>query len=399
MSNYISLFGEHTEYTSYVRSEGFVMPNVSYCAVGKHVHFNPRVDWIDPEFKRVVLNAFNNGDEMYPFDLEDITQEEWNQVVYANGSIFKNNAVIESIADMEKFPNVHVLENETFTNCTGVTGDLVIPSNITGVKAYVFSGMTGVTGLVVDHDVAFVGTEQNWGAETFGNLTGVEGVIDLRHLTSISGYHEFGSFGKNGSGCQVIMPGLSRSFAVWFIGAKITAMAGSPADLEAGTIKIPEGYTKGGQLAFDSATGFSRIICPESMTTFDNFSGGTESWNNVRYFEMGSNTTELKGAVCAANGYQNRTTVVVCKAAVPPTILQGGYGHGGNTDYNFPFMSTRVSALYVPDASVQDYANSSTIVAQAPTEYSYLATLDQNVEIGWKRFADAGVLHPLSDLT
>ena len=63
MSNYISLFGEHTEYTSYVRSEGFVMPNVSYCAVGKHVHFNPRVDWIDPEFKRVVLNAFNNGEE------------------------------------------------------------------------------------------------------------------------------------------------------------------------------------------------------------------------------------------------------------------------------------------------------------------------------------------------
>lgn len=176
-------------------------------------------------------------------------------------------------------------------------------------------------------------------------------------------------------------------------------MAGSEEELVNGTVKIPEGYTHGGQYALNACNGFSRIICPDSMTTFDNFEGGDESWNNVRYFEMGSGTTLLKGAVCAANSYSPRTatTVVVCNAVTPPAIEQGGCGQGGNSNYNFPFMSTNVGALYVPDESVDLYKNSSTIAEIAPVEYDYLRTTTTNVEIGWKRFAS--VIRPLSELS
>lgn len=395
---YLKLFNEHSGYTEFTHTEDFLIPNVSHCIVQEDVHYNPVIDWIDPEFKRICLENFNGGREMTYYDLVSVTQERWDQVVYPNGtSIFKNNTEIHSIADMEKFINVHTLGFATFSALTGVAGDLVIPSNITTVKGRVFSNMSNVTNIVIGHEINWAPPAgDNWGPQTFGALSRVNGVVDLRNFKTIGEYHEFDGLGSAGSGCQVIMPALQQRFGVWFASSKISAMAGSEEELVNGTIKIPEGYTYGGQLAFNSCPNVLRVICPESMTTFETFCGGDGSWNNVRYFEIGSNTTLLKGGVCGANGWNHQTTVV-CKAVTPPRIEQGGYGHGGNTDYLYPFIDTKVKALYVPDESIDLYKNSSTTAATAPDEYCYYERMVENVEIGWKRFAD--VIHPLSELS
>lgn len=396
MSKYVKLFKDHSGYTDFVKSEEFLIPNLSHCILEEDVHYNPRIKWYDDEFKRICLQAFNGGKEMTYYDLVSVTQEQWDRTVNrSSSSIFSNNANIHSIKDVEKFVNVDTLGNYTFNGCTGVEGELVIPSNIKYLKNFVFDSMSNVTSIKIDHEVLYDSSESNWGARTFGKLTKVNGIVDFSNFKNISTYHEFDSLGSASTGCKVIFPALNQHFGVWFASAKITAMAGSEEELEDGVAKIPEGYTHGGQLAFNS-TPIQKIICPETMETFDNFGGGEESWNYVRYFEMGSKTRLLKGAVCGANSYSGARVTVVCKAKTPPTMEQGGIGLNDNTRWNFPFMSTRIGALYVPDESVDLYKESSTIVEKAPKEYSYAAEMEENVEIGWKRFAS--VIKPLSEL-
>lgn len=391
MGNFLKVFQTHEEYLEYLNSPDFKRPNVTRCVVSfkdNDVHYNPiqRVEWYDEEFKRIALNAFNNGEEMTFDDLNAITQERWFNVVnggtgeQSTSSIFKNNANIHSIKDVEKFTQVNTLGNYTFAGCTGVVGDLEIPSNISYVKSYTFQGMSSVTNIIMDHEVSFNGFEGNWGPKTFGNLTSISGVIDLRNLKSIGVYHEFDALGSAGTGCQVIMPALNQAFGVWFASAKVTAMAGSENDLVNGTAKIPEGYTHGGIYGLhNNGRGLKRIICPESMETFDNFCGGDGSWNYYNYFEMGSNTRLLRGAVCS-NYTTGPQLTIVCKASTPPIIQRGGTGLGD--DSNYPFMSTNVVSIYVPDASIQAYEQSSTI--------------SDGDEIGWARFV--GKFHGLSEL-
>ena len=391
MSKYLKVFQTHEEYVEYLNSPDFQRPNVTRCIESfkdNDVHYNPRqrVDWYDDEFKRIALNAFNGGREMTWDDLNAVTQERWTSVVH-NGtsgryatSIFRDNASIHSIKDVEKFTQVHTLGDNTFLGCNGIVGDLVVPSNISCAKRNTFNSMSGVTNILIDHELVLDGSEVYYGPQAFGQLKNVSGLVDLRNLTYISTYHEFDSLGANGSGCQVIMPALNQAFGVWFASAKVTAMAGSENDLVNGTAKIPEGYTHGGIYGLhNNGSGLKRIICPESMETFDNFCGGDGSWNYYNYFEMGSNTRLLKGAVCSNYTTGPRLTIV-CKASTPPIIQRGGTGLGD--DSNYPFMSTNVVSIYVPDASIQTYEQSSTI--------------SDGDEIGWARFA--GKFHGLSEL-
>ena len=378
MGKYLKKFGEHTGYETFVQSDSFVMPNVSHCVTNEHVHYNPIIDWIDPEFKRICLENFNGGREMSYYDLASVTQERWDQVVNANGSsIFSNNSEIHSIADTEKFINVHTLGKSTFEGLTGVVGDLVIPSNIQYIKnQYVFRNMTGVTNIIINHEISWTGNSGYDGPKAFAQLRKVSGIVDLRNFKKIGDYHEFDGLGAAGSGCQVLMPALNQAFGVWFASSKVSALAGSEEELVNGTIKIPEGYTHGGQLAFNDCALVRRVICPESMTTFDNFCGGDGSWNVVKYFELGSNTTSLKGAVCGENGHQGNTTVVVCKAVEPPLLSQGGVGISGtDNQYNYPFMNTTITAIYVPKNSIGTY------------ESDTRTAINDGSEIGWSRFA------------
>lgn len=41
MAKYLKLFNEHSEYKSFIQTEGFVRPNVSYCIQEDKVHYNP----------------------------------------------------------------------------------------------------------------------------------------------------------------------------------------------------------------------------------------------------------------------------------------------------------------------------------------------------------------------
>ena len=110
-------------------------------------------------------------------------------------------------------------------------------------------------------------------------------------------------------------------------------------------------------------------------------------WNNIRNFTIGSECEELVGSVCTANGYNGKNTKVYCYATTPPEMKLGGIGLGGNSELQYPFMSTKVSEVHVPEGCMDAYLDDSKIVAKACKPYTYNGELEENVEIGWSRFA------------
>lgn len=92
------------------------------------------VQWYDPEFKRVILEKYNNGKEM--------TQDQLNKITSLDPNLFAYNKKLLSIKDLEKFINITILPKQLCIYCsnlgstnlesTGSTDDhiLEIPNNI-----------------------------------------------------------------------------------------------------------------------------------------------------------------------------------------------------------------------------------------------------------------------------
>lgn len=117
--------------------------------------------WYDPEFKRVILEKYNNGKEM--------TQDQLNKFrsmyklsesdMVLTDDLFSNNKKLLSIKDLEKFVNCDYIPLRMFEGCDNLgstnlesTKDiddriLEIPSNITNIGEFNFNNTkyTGVT--------------------------------------------------------------------------------------------------------------------------------------------------------------------------------------------------------------------------------------------------------------
>lgn len=62
------------------------------------------VQWYDPEFKRVILEKYNNGKEM--------TQDQLNKITSLDPNLFAYNKKLLSIKDLEKFINITILPKQ-----------------------------------------------------------------------------------------------------------------------------------------------------------------------------------------------------------------------------------------------------------------------------------------------
>lgn len=384
--------------------------------------------WYDPEFKRVILETYNNGKEM--------TQDQLNKFRSMNklsesdmvltDDLFSNNKKLLSIKDLEKFVNCDYIPLRMFEGCDNLgstnlesTKDiddriLEIPSNITNIGEFNFNN-TKYTGVKFNQEVSLEGS----GLDSSGQIQGIfyqmnnlSGILDLTKVDNIRTYWEFNNLGSNGSGLQIIYPYNANMpiFAGWFYHCNIKSFAPSKEQLEDNKIKLPEGITEITPLAFGNnrLDNFS-IYIPNSVIKISGLCCdiGNPDSNSIKLLDIGSGCKYIQGN--SGNSINSNYTIV-CRATTPPLLTLGGSNYKGSSftygDDNkaYPFISG-ATHIYVPDESVDLYKNdtkygiqeeySDEITEHTGTVECYSQYELKERNISWSRFKD--IIKPLSE--
>lgn len=183
------------------------------------------VQWYDPEFKRVILEKYNNGKQFR-------TKDELNLVVFSkmfdnnNPQLisFENNTKIKTIKDLEKFllfPGI----NNLFKNCsslgteyiesTGETNytELNIPKSVNTFNSGSFIG-TNYTNIKFPVNNIILGKSPNdktigynfdLNSQVFGNMSKLQGILNIPKGVDIQNLQEFYNIGNYGQGIQVVL--------------------------------------------------------------------------------------------------------------------------------------------------------------------------------------------------
>ena len=388
------------------------------------------VQWYDPEFKRVILEKYNNGKEM--------TQDQLNKFrsmyklsesdIILDYDLFSNNKKLLSIKDLEKFVNCYYISHRMFEGCDNLgstnlesTKDiddriLEIPSNITDINMNNFNN-TKYTGIKFTSEIENLGDgsldNSGFYDGVFSHMDNLSGILDLTKVNYINIYQEFNTLGSNGNGLEIIYPYNANRpiFAGWFKYCNIKSFAPSKEQLESNKIKLPQGITEITPGAFSENTlnNFS-VYIPNSVTKI---SGLFSQWNNygntyIKLLDIGSGCKYIQGDSGISN---NNNYIIICRATTPPLLTLGGPNYKGinytfdsNMSKTFPF-NCDVKQIYVPDESVDLYKNDTKYGIQEQysdeiTEHTGTVECYSNYElkernISWSRFKD--VIKPLSE--
>lgn len=386
------------------------------------------VQWYDPEFKRVILEKYNNGKEM--------TQDQLNKFrsmyklsesdLILTDELFKDNKKLLSIKDLEKFVNCDYIPIRMFEGCDNLgstnlesTKDiddriLEIPSNINSIGEFNFNN-TKYTGVKFNSEVYLGGIGLDNSSYTpgmFYQMNNLSGIIDLTKITSISTYWEFNNLGSNGNGLEIIYPYNANRpiFAGWFYQCNIKSFAPSKEQLEDNKIKLPEGITEITPLAFGNNQLYNfSVYIPNSVIKISGLFGtiGNPDSNGIKLLDIGSGCKYIQGN---SGNSSNRDYIIVCRSTTPPLLTLGGPNYKSNyftyEDDNkaYPFISGAKN-IYVPDESVDLYKNdtkygiqeeySDEITEHTGTVECYSQYELKERNISWSRFKD--IIKPLSE--
>ncbi len=387
------------------------------------------VQWYDPEFKRVILEKYNNGKEM--------TQDQLNKFrsntklvesdIILDDNLFKNNQKLLSIKDLEKFVNVISISDNMFLGCTQLgstnlesTKDiddriLEIPKNIQFIDNDNFK-KTKYTGIKFNSEIALGHSSLNDSGimdGVFYDMNNLSGIIDLTKIININTYQEFNDLGSSGNELKIIYPYNANRpiFAGWFQNCNIKSFAPSKEQLEDNKIKLPEGITEITPLAFGSNVldKFS-VYIPNSVTKISGlFSNmGDYSTTSIKLLDIGSGCKYIQGD--SGLSYNDDYTII-CRAITPPLLTLGGSDYennrltfNSNLYKSFPF-NCDVKHIYVPDESVDLYKNdtkygiqeegSDEITEITGTVECWDRSVMKERNISWSRFKD--IIKPLSE--
>lgn len=386
------------------------------------------VQWYDPEFKRVILEKYNNGKEM--------TQDQLNKFrsmyklsesdLILTDELFKDNKKLLSIKDLEKFVNCDYIPIRMFEGCDNLgstnldsTKDiddriLEIPSNINSIGEFNFNN-TKYTGVKFNSEIYLGGMGLDNSSHTpgiFYQMNNLSGIIDLTKITSISTYWEFNNLGSNGNGLEIIYPYNANRpiLAGWFHQCNIKSFAPSKEQLEDNKIKLPEGITEITPLAFGNNQLYNfSVYIPNSVIKISGLFGtiGNPDSNGIKLLDIGSGCKYIQGN---SGNSSNRDYIIVCRSTTPPLLTLGGSNYKSNSftygDDNkaYPFISGAKN-IYVPDESVDLYKNdtkygiqeeySDKITEHTGTVECYSQYELKERNISWSRFKD--IIKPLSE--
>ena len=373
------------------------------------------VQWYDPEFKRVILEKYNNGKEM--------TQDQLNKITSLDPNLFAYNKKLLSIKDLEKFINITILPKQLCMYCsnlgsvnlesTGSTDDhiLEIPNNIQIID-YELTSTAKYSGIKFNSNIILGKSEQI--DASIISLSNLSGILDLSNVIKINNYKEFTELGSNGTGLQVIYPYNTNIpiFQGWFQKCNIKSFAPSKEQLEDNKIKLPEGITEITPLAFGNnrLNNFS-VYIPNSVTKISGLFARQSPFNskvNIKLLDIGSGCKYIQGDSGLSN---NNNYTIICRAINPPLLTIGSNIYKNNTvgyiyalEKYFPF-NCNVKHIYVPDESVDLYkndtkygiqeSNSDIIIEHIGTVECWDGSETKERNISWSRFKD--IIKPLSE--
>lgn len=373
------------------------------------------VQWYDPEFKRVILEKYNNGKEM--------TQDQLNKITSLDPNLFAYNKKLLSIKDLEKFINITILPKQLCIYCsnlgsvnlesTGSTDDhiLEIPNNIQIID-YELASTAKYSGIKFNSNIILGKSEQV--EASIIALSNLSGILDLSNVIKINSYKEFRELGSNGIGLQIIYPYNTNIpiFQGWFQKCNIKSFAPSKEQLEDNKIKLPEGITEITPLAFGNnrLNNFS-VYIPNSVTKISGLFAKESFFDikiNIKLLDIGSGCKYIQGdsGLSINNNY-----TIVCRAINPPLLTIGSNIYKNDTvgyiyalEKYFPF-NCNVKHIYVPDESVDLYkndtkygiqeSNSDIIIEHTGTVECWDGSETKERNISWSRFKD--IIKPLSE--
>lgn len=143
---------------------------------------------------------------------------------------------------------VTAIDNSALIECTGLTGDLIIPNTVTSIGNQAFEGCTGLNGvLIIPNSVTTIGSSAFW------NCTGLTGDLVIPNSVTEIGVSAFWALGMTGT--------LTLS-------SSLTAIPnGAFQDCHfTGPLILPNTLTQIGSSAFSGCNGFTGdLVLPNSL--------------------------------------------------------------------------------------------------------------------------------------
>jgi hypothetical protein len=300
---------------------------------------------------------------------------------YTYGSLPANGILVMELDD--DAPNFQVLGNALVNKNTkalaaypAAKGEVEIPDGVTSIAASLFKGNLEITGVSIPAGVTSISTSLFSGCSNLETITLPDSITSIDD-TAFSGCSSIETITLPGNlttiGYQAFSP--CTDLKTITVPNKVTSIDGYAfafcTSLE--TVTIEGEITTMGDYVFRDCTNLERIVIAEGVTQVCNY-----MFSNCISNRIDLPTTIINIGVNGlfGTGSAQRIAILIVRATVPPQIAASALPDATGL--------TAIGTIYVPDASLTDYAAKDT---DTPSTYS------------WKAYYDAGKLKKLSELT
>lgn len=294
---YLKKFELTSEYNSFVDSNEFIMPNVSYVKNDDKVYYHSLV------VRNNVITYLANSKLPETTD----TGSAFGLHVNAFNSPMVSHEFADGIGTITFEEDVTKIGFQAFRNCTGLAS-IVIPDSVTSISSYAFGNCSGLTSIVIPDSVTEIDTQ------TFWYCTGLTGVTIGSGVTSI-GYEAF-------EGCS----GLT-------------------------SIVIPDSVTEIDYYAFHFCSNLTDVTIGSGVTEIDYFAfegcselteikynGYTYQWRNINLHPDWRLQSAIERVICL-------------DGVIDLTIPTVGYIEDSTSDINLTVGESQTLTFFIYDTS------------------------------------------------
>ena len=233
-----------------------------------------------------------------------------------------------SLTSLSIGENVKHIPSSIFSGCSGLTGILTIPDSVIVIGNYAFFGCTGLDTLVLGHSVATIGNS------AFHNCTGLVGKLNIPNSVTEIGSYAFSGCGGLGTliiGNSVVTIG-DNSFY------NCTGLSG--------TLKVPNSVTSIGLCSFAGCNGLDTLIIGKSVQTI-NYQAFGNCTGLIHVVFNADSCTTMTGFT--TSNYYDRRALKGCTNISSLTI---GENVKNIPAYAFSDLNQITGTLIIPDSVV-----------------------------------------------
>ena len=233
-------------------------------------------------------------------------------------------------------PLSNINANHLYSDENTEIQDLVIPSSVTGIGGYAFSGCSSLTSVTIPNNVTSIGN---------GAFSGCSGLTSIAIPPSVT------SIGENAfENCSGLKKAVVSDLAAWcsirFEGSYANPLFNakhlySDENTEIKDLVIPNSVTSIGGYAFSGCSGLTSITIPNNVTSIGD--AAFSSCSNLTSIEIPSSVTSI-----GQQAFLDCDILEVISKIENPFVIANNT-FSSNTFYN--------ATLYVPNGTIDKYKN------------------------------------------